>query len=62
MWYGDYTPSGWGRPKPLTKAQIRKLQEAYKNADKISAEVKEKEAVEQNQTEQDIENLMKTIL
>lgn len=63
MWYWDFAPpSGHHAKKPLTKAQIRKLQEAYKNADKISAEVKEKENIEQTQTEQDIENLMKNLL
>ncbi len=38
------------------------MQEAYKNADKISAEVKEKENIEQAETEKDVENLMKNLL
>lgn len=50
MWYWDYTPSSWGRAKPLTKAQIRRLQESYKNADKITAEVQAKESEEQEET------------
>ena len=37
-------PSGWYRPKkPLSRAQIRKMQEAYTHADTITARVKELE-------------------
>jgi len=59
MWIWDTMPS-WGyRPKkPLTKAQIHKLQEAYSRADEITAEVKEKEQEEQRQVEWETEKLL----
>lgn len=58
MWYWDYTPSSWGRAKPLTKAQIRKLQESYRNADKITAEVREIEAKETTRIQSDIDDAL----
>lgn len=61
MGYWDYTPSGWGRPKPLTKAQIRKLQDSYKKADIITAEVRKKEEEEQNRLSQKIEDELKLL-
>ncbi len=62
MWYWDYTPSGWHHgKKPLTKAQIRKLQAAYQSADQITAEVREKEQIEQEQAKEDTENMLKMI-
>ena len=37
-------PSGGYRPKkPLSRAQLRKMQEAYKHADTITAHVKQLE-------------------
>ncbi len=61
MWYWDYTPSGWGRPKPLTKAQIRKAKEAYAKADTINAELRKREQEEQEQMNQKIEDELKMI-
>lgn len=58
MWYWDYTPSSWGRPKPLTKAQLRKIQEAYSHADEISAEVRQKEEEEQRKIEQETKDIL----
>lgn len=63
MWYWDYIPSGWHHhKKPLTKAQLRKMQEAYKNADTISAEVKKKEVEEQEKTEEEMDEMMGGII
>ena len=56
MWFWDYTPSGWGRPKPLTKAQIRKMQQAFKDAEKITAAVHQREQEEQKRINQKIED------
>jgi hypothetical protein len=62
MWYWDYTPSGWHHSKkPLTKSQIRKLQAAYQSADKITAEVREREQIEQEQTKEETENLLNLV-
>ncbi len=59
MWIWDTMPS-WGyRPKkPLTKAQIRKMQEAYSRADEITAEVEKREQEEQKQVEWETEKLL----
>jgi hypothetical protein len=62
MWYWDYTPSGWHHnKKPLTKAQIRKMQEAYSRADEISAEVREREQIEQEQAKEETENMLNLV-
>jgi hypothetical protein len=59
MWYWDYTPSSHHSKKPLTKAQIRRLQEAYSRADEISAEVREKEQEEQKISAKETEEMLK---
>ena len=59
MWYWDYTPSSHHPKKPLTKAQMRKMQEAYSRADEISAEVKKQEEEEQKKTEWETEEMLK---
>ena len=61
MWYWDYTPSSHHAKKPLTKAQIRKMQEAYKNADTVTAEVREKEKKEQKRAEWETDELLNFI-
>lgn len=56
MWYGDYIPSGWQHhKKPLTKWQIKKLQEAYANAGAITESVKSLEKKEQIEIKEQIE-------
>lgn len=59
MWYWDYTPSSHHSKKPLTKAQIRKLQEAYRRADEISEEVKRQEEEEQKTSAKETEEMLK---
>jgi aerobic-type carbon monoxide dehydrogenase small subunit (CoxS/CutS family) len=59
MGYWDYTPPSGGRPKPLTKAQIKKLQQAYSKAGEITESVKSLEAEEQEKTEKEIDEMMK---
>ena len=57
MWYWDYIPSGWQHhKKPLTKWQIKKMQEAYANAGAITESVKSLENEEQINTKNKIEN------
>lgn len=63
MWIGDTMPSGgYHAKKPLTKAQIRKMQEAYIKADTITEEVKKKEAEEQKIIQGVIDNDLNFIL
>ena len=53
-------PSGsYHAKKPLTKTQIKKMQEAYIKADTITQEVKRKEAEEQESTQGIIDNDLK---
>ena len=63
MWYWDYTPS-WGnhQMKPLTKAQLKKIQEAYKNADIITSEIRSQEAREQEWIKKEIEDWLNLFL
>lgn len=62
MGYWDYTPSSGGRPKPLTKAQIKKLQQAYTKASEITESVKSLEMEEQAKTEKEIDEMMRGII
>ncbi len=56
MWYWDYIPSWWQHhKKPLTKWQIKKLQEAYANAGAITESVKSLEKEEQKNIKNEIE-------
>jgi hypothetical protein len=59
MWYWDYTPSSHHPKKPLTKAEVKKMQEAYNRADEISAEVKKQEEEEQKKIEWETEEMLK---
>lgn len=63
MWIGDTMPSGgYYAKKPLTKAQIRKMQEAYMKADKIAEGVKKREVEEQKSIQGVIDNDLNFIL
>lgn len=59
MGYWDYTPSSHHQKKPLTKAQIRRMQQSYEQADKISAEVRIKEKEEQQLSESNTEEMLR---
>jgi hypothetical protein len=62
MWYWDFAPPSWHHvKKPLTKAQIKKLEQAYAQAWAITEEVKTIETSEQEQTQQETEVLLKFI-
>lgn len=52
MWYWDHVPTGSNhRKKPLTKAQIRKIQENYSKAEEISKKIKEAEELEKKENQ-----------
>ena len=62
MWYWDYIPSGWQHnKKPLTKWQIKKLQQAYAAAGAISESVKSLEEQEQETTQREVEDGLKLL-
>lgn len=57
MWYWDYfPPSGKYAKKPLTKEQMRKLQENYARAGQIAEHVQQLENNEQEKDKKDAEN------
>ncbi len=62
MWYWDYTPSGGQyTKKPLTKWQIKKLQQAYATAGVISESVKNIEKYEQEAIEKEVNDGLKMV-
>lgn len=58
MWFWDYTPASHSYKKPITKKQLLKLQESYKNADEISRQARELEEKEQKKASQEMEDLL----
>ncbi len=63
MWYWDFAPPSWHHAKkPLTKAQMKKLQEAYSKVGEISDTVKSLEEKEQAETEKEIDEMMKWLI
>jgi hypothetical protein len=62
MWYWDYIPTGGQHSKkPLTKAQIKKLEQAYAAAGAISESVKSLEEQEQEKVQREIEEGLKML-
>ncbi|EKD44338.1 MAG: hypothetical protein ACD_71C00174G0002 [uncultured bacterium (gcode 4)] len=61
MWAWDYTPSASGRAKPITKAQLRKMQEDYARAEALSKEVLEQEKKEQEKVGREMNDLLGNI-
>jgi hypothetical protein len=62
MWYWDYIPTGGQHSKkPLTKAQIKKLEQAYAKAGTISESVKSLEEKEQETTKKEAEEGLKMV-
>lgn len=58
MWAWDYTPSSTGRAKPITKAQLRKMQEDYVRAEMLSKEVLEQEKKEKERAGREMNDLL----
>lgn len=46
MWFWDYTPASHSYKKPITKKQLRKMQENFSRADEITKQVREMEEKE----------------
>ncbi|MDD2916523.1 MAG: hypothetical protein PHH70_01625 [Candidatus Gracilibacteria bacterium] len=61
MGAGDYTPSASGRAKPVTKAQIRRMQEDYARAEALSKEVLKQERQEQEKINHEMNDLLSHI-
>jgi len=58
MWAWDYTPSSSGRMKPVTRAQLRKMQLDYELADKIREEALLKEQVEKVRVAGEVDDML----
>ncbi|MBC7498147.1 hypothetical protein H7170_00725 [Candidatus Gracilibacteria bacterium] len=62
MGYGDHLPSGGQHnKKPLTRGQIKKLQQAYATAGEISESVKNIEEKEQETTQREVQDVLNMI-
>ncbi len=62
MGYWDCIPSGWHHSKkPLTRWQIKKLEQAYAKASSITESVRTLEQKEQAQGKDQIENELKLL-
>ena len=62
MWFWDYTPASHSYKKPISKKQLLKLQENYKNADEISKKARELEQQEMQWAKQGLEDMLSDIL
>jgi hypothetical protein len=58
MWAWDYVPSASGRAKPITKAQLRRMQEDYARADALSQEWLELERIEKEKAAWEMNDLL----
>ncbi len=56
MSYWNTPPAGGYKKKPLTKQQLKAIQEAYQKGDVIIEEVKKREAQENPDIQKQIEN------
>ena len=58
MWAWDYTPASSGRAKPITKAELRKMQQDYARAEKLSKEALELEKKEKERASREMNDLL----
>lgn len=58
MRYWHYVPSGNHRKKPLTKEQLKKIQDAYAQADLITEHVQKLESEEESKTQESLNNAL----
>lgn len=62
MWFWDYTPAWHSYKKPISKKQLQKIKDNFKNADEISKKVKELDEKEKEWVEVEFEGLLEDIL
>ena len=58
MWAWDYTPSSHGRAKPITKAELKRMQDDYARAEAVSKEALEEEKKEQERASREMNLLL----
>ena len=61
MWFWDFTPAAHSYKKPVSKKELRKLQENYSKADEISKKARELEENEQKKASQEFDDLLNSI-
>lgn len=62
MWYWDYIPShGNHQVKPLSKSELKKLQEQYAKADIISEHVRQLEQEEKKKNKDHLEKSLDSL-
>jgi len=61
MWFWDFTPSAHGRAKPITKKELKKIQESFIHADEIAKKAREKEAIDKQNADKELEDLLSDI-
>lgn len=62
MWFWDYTPASHSYKKPISKKELRKLQENFKNADEISKKARELEKEEMQWAKQELDDMLDDIM
>jgi hypothetical protein len=58
MWFWDFSPSARGRAKPITKKELQKIQESFVHADEIARLSREKEEIEKQKADKELEELL----
>ena len=61
MGFWDFTPAASGRKRPISKKELKKLQDNYKFADEISKKARELESEEKKDAQKDLDNLLSGI-
>ena len=61
MWFWDFTPSARGQAKPITKKELKKIQESFIQADEIAKKAREMEEVEKQGVDKELDNLLAEI-
>ncbi|EKE29891.1 MAG: hypothetical protein ACD_2C00079G0008 [uncultured bacterium (gcode 4)] len=62
MWFWDFTPAAHSYKKPISKKELRKLQENYAMADEVSKKARELEAEEQKNASAEMDDMLDDIL
>lgn len=62
MWFWDFTPASHSYKKPITKAQLKKMQDNFAKADVISKEIRLKEEEEKKIALNEMDDLLSDII
>lgn len=62
MWFWDFTPASHSYKKPISKKELKKLQENYAHADEVIKRAREFEEAEQKKANIEIDDMLDDIL